>query len=59
MSALGQKRTFRTAIGHVRFTPKSDMIAFFGVSALGHVWTARGWQELFSALVGAAMCSAF
>jgi len=27
-----------------------------------HVWTAPGWQELFScfaALVGAAMCSAF
>ena len=24
MSALGQKRTFGTAIGHVRFTPNSD-----------------------------------
>src|SRR5450432_4245075 len=30
--------------------------------SLGHVWTAPGWQGLFSrfaALVGAAMCSAF
>jgi hypothetical protein len=32
------------------------------ISEMGHVWTAPGWQELFSrfaALVGAAMCSAF
>jgi len=32
------------------------------MTALGHVWTAPGWQELFSrfaALVGAAMCPAF
>jgi hypothetical protein len=30
--------------------------------AVSHVWTAPGWQELFSrfaALVGAAMCPAF
>ena len=33
-----------------------------GTSQKCHVWTAPGWQELFShfaALVGAAMCSAF
>jgi hypothetical protein len=33
-----------------------------GKSALGHVWTAPGWQGLssrFAALVGAAMCPAF
>jgi hypothetical protein len=33
-----------------------------GMSEKCHVWTAPGWQELFSrfaALVGAAMCSAF
>jgi hypothetical protein len=31
-------------------------------SALGHVWTAPGWQGFssrFAALVGAAMCPAF
>jgi hypothetical protein len=33
-----------------------------GWSGSCHVWTAPGWQELFSrfaALVGAAMCSTF
>jgi hypothetical protein len=32
------------------------------MSQMGHVWTAPGWQGLFSrfaALVGAAMCPAF
>ena len=51
----------RVGVQHAR------LLAVIGVRktfphGLGHVWTAPGWQELFSrfaALVGAAMCSAF
>jgi hypothetical protein len=35
MSALGQKRTFRSAIGMSALPPIATLIAFFGVSALG------------------------
>jgi hypothetical protein len=41
---------------------KQTQLAVRGTSEKCHVWTAPGWQELFShfaALVGAAMCSAF
>jgi hypothetical protein len=49
-----------TAIGLLKAFYESDIE--IGTSALGPVWTAPGWQELFSrfaALVGAAMCPAF
>jgi hypothetical protein len=48
MSALGQKPTFAAQEGMSALPPIATSIAFFGMSALGHVWTAPGWQELFS-----------
>jgi hypothetical protein len=44
------------------YPPKADIGQHGRHVPKCHVWTAPGWQELFSrfaALVGAAMCSAF
>jgi hypothetical protein len=40
MSALGQKRTYAVQNGMSALPPIATSIAFFGKSALGHVWTA-------------------
>jgi|RhiMetdeSRZDD1v2_1073273.scaffolds.fasta_scaffold66629_6 hypothetical protein len=56
MSALGQKADIRTAKRHVRFTPNSDIDAFFGISDLGHKRTPGQFKLalLFDDLVSEA-----
>ena len=48
MSALGQKRTFRSAIAHVRFTPNSDRESEFPQT----VMSALGQKQTFAAQNG-------
>src|SRR5262249_36374834 len=50
MSALGHKRTFAAQNAMSALHPKATSNATYPMSAKGHVWTAPGWQELFSRL---------
>jgi len=58
---MGSKTPFRSGAKHFRSAPTNGHFSIAGMSQMGHVWTAPGWQEESSraALVGAAMCSAF
>jgi hypothetical protein len=61
--AFGSNSDFGARNREVRFAPGERILRFTDAkSEKCHVWTAPGWQDLFSrfaALVGAAMCSAF